>query len=537
MPFSIHILLFLFSATLMHSGAATAQNAVDPAQKIIRIALTEEPPQLNSTKSTDQVSFFVNGHIHEGLLRYDRRRRLVPGVAERWDVTQTGATFHLRSDALWSDGKPVTAHDFVFAWRLTVDPANASEYAFIMYPIRNAEAVNQGKMPLDSLAVRAVDDRTLAVEFERPCAYFLSLAAFGTYAPVREDFYRSRGERYAADAGDLLSNGPFVLTDWVHGASLRMEKNPHYWDRDAIRLNAIEAPYITSDTQARFNLFKDGKIVLTDLDSETLRDALQNRLRIRKYSDGAVFFLEFNHRPGRPTDNLNLRRAIQAVYDPREMVDKVIAVPGNLPGRSLFPVWLRGLDDTFRKEYPAKPWKVDVEAGRRHLATAKAELGLDAIPPLVLLTGQAPNTAKQAEYVQNLLKKTLGLDIRIDKQTFKQRLAKMTSGDFDIVAAGWGPDFDDPMTFADLFASWNENNRGRYASDTYDRQVRRALDSNDARQRLEAFAAIQQLITDDVVVIPQYERGRAYVQHPKVKGVLRPVLGADPDYTFARIVD
>jgi oligopeptide transport system substrate-binding protein len=529
--------LFGLGLCLLWAAPILGEGAVDAQKQRIQIALGEEPPQLNSTKSTDQASFFVLGHVKEGLLRYDKRRRLAPGVAERWEINAEGATFYLRQDARWSDGKAVTAHDFAFSWKLAVDPANASQYAFIMYPIRNAEAVNQGQMPLDSLAVTVVDNHTLKVEFERPCGYFLSLTAFGTYFPVREDFYRSRGERYAADAQDLLFNGPFKLASWVHGASLRLEKNEHYWGREAVKLDIIDAPYMTTDTRARFNLFKDGNIATTGLDSETLKDALAQKYKIRKFADGAVFYLEFNFRDGRLTGNKKLRQAIQAIYDPRELVDKVIAIPGNVPGRSLFPEWLQGVEKSFRKEYPAPEAKVDIAVGRRLLEEARGELGLDAWPPLVLLTGQSPTSAKQAEYLQNLFKETLGLDLKIDKQTFKQRLAKMTSGDFDIVAAGWGPDFNDPMTFGDLFASWNENNRGRYANDGYDRQVRLAQDSADAKTRMQAFAEIQRIIFADVAILPQYERGSVYVQHPKLKGVLRNIIGTDPDYTYARVAE
>jgi len=530
-------LLIPVVACLLWGAPLMAEGAVDAKKQRIQIALGEEPPQLNSTKSTDQASFFVLGHVKEGLLRYDRRRRLAPGVAERWEMDAEGVTFYLREDARWSDGQPVTARDFEFAWKLAVDPANASQYAFILYPIRNAEKVNNGEMPLDSLGVQVVDDRTLKVAFERPCGYFLSLTAFGTYFPVREDFYKSRGERYAADAGDLLFNGPFKLTNWVHGASLRLEKNEQYWNRDAVALEVIDAPYITPDTRARFNLFKDGNIAMTGLDSETLKDALEQKYKIRKFSDGAVFYLEFNFREGRLTRNLKLRQAIQAIYDPRELVDKVIAVPGNVPGRSLFPQWLQGVEGSFRKEHPAAEAEVDIEKGRRLLEEARAQLGLEAWPPLILLTGQSPTAAKQAEYLQNLFKEALALDLKIDKQTFKQRLAKMTSGEFDIVAAGWGPDFNDPMTFADLFASWNENNRGRYANDEYDRQVRVAQNSADPAERMAAFAEIQRIIFEDVAILPQYERGSVYVQHPKLKGVVRNIIGTDPDYTHARVAE
>lgn len=529
----ILLLLLLFPWALRAQIEASSANYETQS---ITIALTQEPPQLNSMKATDQVSILVLGHVSEGLVRYDKRGRLVPGVAKRWQIDDQGATFWLRDDAKWSDGFPVTAHDFVFAWQNALDPATASEYAFILYPVKHAEAINKGDLDKSQLAVTAVDKYTLRVEFERPCGYFLKLAAFVTYNPVRQDFVESKGERYAADAADLLYNGPFKITEWVHSASLKMVKNENYWNKDTIQLNEINAAYITADTTARLNLYKDGKIVLTRLDIETLKSALKHKYKIRKFTTGSVFYIEFNFRDGRPTRNINIRRAMQAVFDPHELVNKVLATPGNLPGYSLFPVWLDGVENKFRKEYPVRKFDVDIAKGKAYLAEARKELGVEKIPPLTLLVGDSPNAAKQAEYLQGYFKSTLDLDIKIDIQTFKQRLAKMTSGDFDMVAAGWGPDFDDVMTFGDLFASWNLNNRGRYNNPAYDKSVRTALNTSVARIRMDAMGELQRIITDDVVVLPEYEQGVVYLQNPKLRGVVRRVVGSDPDYTYARVV-
>ncbi|MEX2488027.1 MAG: peptide ABC transporter substrate-binding protein, partial [Pseudomonadales bacterium] len=456
--------------------------------------------------------------------------------AESWEIDEQGATFKLREEARWSDGVPVTAHDFVFAWRNALRPTTASEYAFILYSVKNAEVINEGELPATELGVRAVDDHTLEVDFERPVPYFLKLTAFSTYFPVRQDFFESQGDRYAADAEDLLFNGPFKLTSWKHGASLKMKKNEQYWDKESIHLNGVHADYITSDTRSRLNLFIDGKIAYTGLDGETYQDAMSQRFRIKRFSTGSVFFIEFNHREGRPTANLNLRRAIQHVFDPYEMVNKVLATPGNLPGKSLFPVWLDGVDGKFRREYPAPEVEVDVDQAKEYLKKARQELGVDKISPLVLLTGDSPRAAKQAEYLQGLLKSRLDLEIKIDRQTFKQRLSKMTSGEFDMVAAGWGPDFDDVMTFGDLFASWNLNNRGRYSNPEYDKWVRVAMDSTDPGVRMDAMGKLQEILHEDAVIIPQYEQGVIYLMHPKLKGVVRRVVGADPDYRYGRVV-
>jgi oligopeptide transport system substrate-binding protein len=256
---------------------------------------------------------------------------------------------------------------------------------------------------------------------------------------------------------------------------------------------------------------------------------------MKSFADGSLFYMEFNHREGRPTRNRNLRKAIQLAFDPAEYVSKVIGVPGNRPGVGLIPRWLRGVEGPFRQEYPLDPVPVDLAAARRHLEAARAELG-GAIPPLVWLTGDTPFSAREAEYFQRVFAKRLGIELKIDKQIFKQRLAMMTAGQFDIVAAGWGPDYADPMTFADLWTSWNENNRGRWRSAEYDALIRRAQATADPRARMDAMAAAERIALDDLAVLPTVERSTIYAHGRRVTGIVRHVVGPDPDYTSARIV-
>ena len=527
------LLYWVSSLTGSHT---TTLNAIDAESGTVTLLLRTEPPQLDSTRATDSVSISVLGHVMEGLLRFDENNQLAPGVAERWEIREDGATFWLRPDARWSDGVPVTAHDFVFAWRTAISPATASEYAFILYPVKNGESINSGNLPVEALGVRAVNNQTLEVEFEQPLAYFEELVAFSTYHPIREDFYHSREGRYGADVDDLLYNGPFEMTLWVHGAHVRLEKNPDYWDRERIRLNVIDMPYFTTDATSALNLFKDGKVAVVDyLGAEQLNEVLQQRWQLKRFGDGSVWFLAFNFSPDRITSNWHLRKALQLVTDPSELVNRVIKLPGNLPGESLFPVWLQGVNTFFRQEHPVPKIELNLEAAREHLEIAMEELGLDNPPSIALLVDDSPGAAKQAEYFQNLYGSQLGLDIRIDRQIFKQRLAKMQNQDFDLAVYGWGPDFADPLTFGELFASWNPNNNGRFNNTEYDESVRLAQSSLNPQTRMEAFARQQEILIEEVALIPNYERGRVYITDRRLQGVVRRAVGPDPDYTNAFI--
>ena len=531
------VLLFLLGQVNRCTGTRSAsKGAIDVASGTITLNLAQEPPQLDSTKATDQVSGMVLGHVMEGLLRYDLDNNLVAGVAESWSLSDTEATFTLKKRLQWSNGTPITAHDFVFAWRKAVDPLTASQYAFILFFIENAREITAGEMPIDQLGVTAVDDHTLHVSLTEPTPFFLSLTAFPTYFPINESFYESTEGRYGANAEDLIYNGPFTIAQWVHNANVRLEKNGYYWNSDTVQLEVIDFAYILSDANAIINLFESGDIAQAGLNAELVDRALRNRWDIRQHVDGSVFFIEINHREERLTRNYNLRKALQYVNDPAELVNKVIKLPGNLPGESIFPVWVQGVRGKFREEFPARPLMTNYDKAREHYALALEELGVDEIT-LVMLSGDNPAANKQSEYYQSKYAKELGLQLKLDRQIFKQRLQKMTDGDFDLVLAGWGPDYDDALTFGDLFTSWNENNRGRYNSPEVDRQIDIAKNSSDPEARMAAFAKVQDILNEDVAILVNYERGSLYVIHERLKNVARRSVGPDPDYSFAYIVD
>lgn len=518
-----------------YCASALADSGVDVSAQRIRIALKSEPPTLNSLQVSDVVSGFILNHVMEGLLKYDARNELAAGVAERWQLRPDGATFWLRRNARWSDGKPVTAHDFVFAWQQVVSPATASLYAFIMLPVKNAERINRGELPVNQLGVRAVDDYQIEVQFERPCPYFLGLTAFATYFPIREDFFRARGNRYAADVEDFLFNGPFALTRWDHGAHLTLSKNTHYWNAPAIRLQEIDIPYITGDTSAKFNLFQEGSIAMAQLDATTLQEAVKRGSSMQLFNSGGLFFLEFNQRSERLTTNIHLRRAIQAIFSAEQLTNKIIGLPGNLPTVSFFPHSVKGLDGVFREEFPAQMPPRGVAIARSELALAQRELGIKQWPPLVILARSSPTEKKIAEYFQQLLQQGLGIPVRIDIQIFKQAIDKMNRGDFDVAVAGWLPDFDDAISFGDVMASWNENNRGRYSSEQYDALVNAANATANQALRMPLFAQMQKLLIEDAPILPMFESTEVYVTNPQLRGVTRSLFGGDLDFRNAYV--
>jgi oligopeptide transport system substrate-binding protein len=505
---------------------------VDLENDSISLAMATEPPSLNTLLATDSESFFVLTHVMEGLTQYNLKNELVPGVASHWELDDSGVTFWLRKDARWSDGEAVIAEHFAYAWREALDPGNAAPYASILYPIKNARAINTGQLEKDQLGVKVIDSHTLRVDFEQACPYFLGLTAFATYYPRRPDIVQRHGTRFAAEADTMVYNGPFKLESWVHGANLELVKNPEYWDASRVALKRIKVPFMTSSTGASLNLYKDGAIAFSSLDAESLKEAVVQGYQVRRFRNGIIYFIEFNFRQDRATVNGDLRRAMQLVFDSATLVNKVIAMPGNKPLNSLFPSTVRGVDGPFYREYPAQPPQQNLALARQHLERARKTFG-GQLPPLTFLVSEAPVSVIIGEYLQNLFKQALGLDIRLDKQIFKQRIAKMQSGDFDMVLAGWGPDFDDAITYADLFASWNENNRGRYNNERYDHWVAVAQQSSDQKQRMDAMSQMQNILQQDVGILPLFEGASVYLQHASLRGVGRAIFGGDPSYKFA----
>ena len=522
--------LLLLVAAAHSAGQGTA---IDADAGVVRLALATEPPSLDSVRATDQVSAFVLAHIGEGLLQYDRDNRLAPAVAERYELNDRGATFWLRRDARWEDGTPLTAGDFVYAWREVVRPANGAQYAPLLFPLLNARAIAAGEAAPETLGVSAPEDYRLEVRFAEPCAWFPALTAMMTLLPLPQEFHARQGSRYAADAGRLLGNGPYRLARWVHGSELVLEQNPWHRDAAALAIRRIEIPYITSDARAELNLFLDERIALANVSGDALGQVLAQRLHLRQFRDGYVWFVGFNFRAGRLTRNRALRQAIQAVIEPREVVEQVLRLPGVRPTETLFPSVLRAGERRFIDAWPLVPVERSRERAGQLIEQARRELGGAGLAPLYLLSSEDPGPVKLGEYLQALLARTLGLDVRLDRQIFKQRIQKMNSGDYDMVLANWGPDFADPITFGELFASWNPVNRGRFSSMEYDRLVRVAQTASDPAARFAAMNGLQILVRDEVPVIPIYENARLYVQHPRLRGVVRAPFGGDPILRYA----
>ncbi|KHE68063.1 peptide ABC transporter substrate-binding protein, partial [Halobacillus sp. BBL2006] len=307
------------------------ENSSSNGEQVLRLTEGAEIPSMDSSLTIDAIASQWLGSTKDGLYRLGKDGETEPGIAKDHKVSEDGLvwTFNLREGAKWSNGDAVTAHDFVYAWQRAVDPEIGSEYGPYMMNgvIKNAEAVSKGEKELDELGVKAVDDYTFEVTLEKPTPYFESMTAFGTFLPLNQKFVEEQGDGYAMESDALLSNGPFVMTEWNHGEGWTVEKNEDYWDADQVKLDKIKVN-VVKDTASAVNLYQTDEVDVTNLSSEFV-DEYRSSEEFRVEEEPTVFFLKMNQE-NEILSNLHARKAIQMVVDRQSMVD-VILNNGSLP--------------------------------------------------------------------------------------------------------------------------------------------------------------------------------------------------------------
>ncbi len=516
---------------LLIAANHTLAKGVDIEGNRITASLNGEPPTLDSALAEDADSYFLLRHLKEGLVRADGRGKIVPGVASRWRLSPEGATFFLNPEATWSDGKPVTAHDFVFAWRRVVTPATgASGSTFMYYVLANAEEIIAGNKSPETLGVRAIDDLTLEVTTSQHVPYLLEVLAGIPFLPQRQDIVTKYGDEYAAKSDKQLFNGPFVLGDWVHGAKIVINKNTAYWNASEIAIEGIDFNYITTDRRALFNLFLSGEIATLLIDNTILEDVSDAGVRLRKRPNHCYSQITLNLRATRATGNKALRKALTHAFDHDTYVNRIIAMPGSTKLTSQYPdEILSHTEESFSQAFPSSFPGTNLKTARQYLNQAKSELG--TLPKIVLLSREG--NEKQDEFIQALYKRELGLDIVIDRQSFKQAIEKLIKGDFDLAFSGFcNGILTDPYIVARTYESSNPFNDGKFKNDRYDTLLSQSKQETDPAKRMRLFAEMEAILFDQAAYIPTVQTSDLYVQDDRVRGLS---YGPVSDFSRAQI--
>ncbi|MGM9987459.1 MAG: ABC transporter substrate-binding protein [Bacillaceae bacterium] len=511
------------------------QGSKDAAKQVLNLAASSEIPSLDSGKTTDSVSFEVLTNVMEGLYRLDKDNKPTPGMAEKVDVSEDKKTytFHLR-DAKWSNGDPVTAKDFVYAWQRNLSKELAAEYAFILYYIKNAEKVNTGKAKPEELGAVAKDDKTLVVELEKPCPYFLELTTFGTYFPINEKIVKEKGEKFALEAENTVYNGPFKLTEWKHEEGWKMEKNDTYWDKDTVKLEEINVKVI-KDQATAVNLYDTGKLDRTTLKAEFI-DKYRSTPEFKTVPDSRLYFIRYNQK-NKVFANQKVRQAINLAYD-KEGITGTLLNDGSIPGYFLVPkAFVNGPDGKDFRDANGDLYKTNVAEAKKLWEEAKKELGQKEIT-VKMLNYDDDTSKKVGAFIQEELQKNLpGLKVEAVQQPFKQKLDLEKKQNYEFSLSGWGPDYPDPMTFVDMFETKSPFNEMSYSNPKYDELVNKSRGEllTDPDARWKALQEAEKILLDDAAISPMYQRGIAYVQKPYVKDIYKHNFGGDYSYKWAYI--
>ncbi len=512
-------------------GAAGEERA-----QVLNLIETSEIPSMDSTLATDSVSFNVMNNVFEGLYRLGENDEPVLGMAaEEPTVSEDGKTYTFTiRDAQWTNGDPVTAQNFEYAWKKALNPDTGAEYAYIMYDIKNAAKVNSGELPVDELGVKAVDEKTLEVTLETPVPYFTALLSFATFYPQHEGFITEQGDQYGLEANTTIYNGPFVLSDWKHEQSFQLKKNADYWDAETVQLEEVNYN-IVKDTSTSVNLYETDKADITGLSAEFV-DKYKSDENFKTRADTSVFFLRFNQ-ANEVLANVNARKAIDSGYDKQGLVD-VLLNNGSMPAYYLVPAdFVTGPDGNDYRETNGNFGAFDAAKAGEYWATAKEELGKDTFE-LELLNYDSESSRKIGEFLKEQLETSLpGLTVTISQQPFAQKLDLESAGDYDMSFAGWGPDYPDPMTFIDMFVTDGAHNQMGYSNPEYDKLVEQAKGEllSDLDARWTALLDAEKILFEDQAISPMYQRGTSYLERPYVKDVLRHSFGADSSLKWAHI--
>lgn len=502
--------------------AAPVEAKAEPVKSnVVTIANDVELSSMDIGVATDGTAFEAIAAVTEGLLQLDADGNAIPGMAVKEEVSEDGLTrtFTLR-DAKWSDGQPVTAHDFVFSWRRLVDPKTASQYGNMLgvAGVKNADAITRGEMEPSELGVTAVDDKTFKVELAYPVPFFDQLMAFPVYYPIREDFYNKYKDQYALTPEAILSNGPFKMVEWNQGANYTMVKNDMYYDAENVKIDGLNFQ-VVKDAQSAMVAFEQGTVDYVKLTGEMVEQYKDSEEMINTLG-GYLWYLSPNQNvPG--LENLNMRMAIALSFD-KEQIAEYLLKDGSIAANFAVPVKLAvGPDGKDFRETTPEYLNVNKEKAKEYFEKAKAELGKDEFA-YELLFEDTESSKKVAEFLKSEIETTLpGMTINLKQQPKKARLQLMRAKTYDIGLTRWGPDYADPMTYLELWITGGPANYGDWSNPEYDRLVYEAGKGTLTGKPVERWEALKQaekICLDDAAIIPVYQTGSAVMINKELDG-------------------
>lgn len=520
------------ASTEASTGASTeaaAESTGTVSTEDLKVMMETPVESLDPQQATDGTSFEVIADYTDGLTQMDADGQAVPAIAESWETSEDGLTwtFHLREDAVWSNGTPVTAADFVFAWQRAVDPDVASEYAYMLSDIgqiKNAAEIIAGEKDKSELGVTAVDDYTLQVELNAPVSYFTSLMYFPTYYPVNEEFYESCADTFATSPETTLSNGAFVLDSYEPAATeFHLTKNENYYDADRVQLAGLDYQVI-QDSQTALMSFQNGELDMTLVNGDQV-DQVEDDPAFQAVGAGYLWYVSPNISGVEELQNDNIRKALTFAID-REAITTDVLKDGSKPTYTAVPMdFAAGPDGSDFSEDQDKFSDVcayDVTKAQDYWSKGLEELGIDSLElELVVDADDAPQ--KVATVLQEQWQTALpGLTINIKGEPKKQRVQDLQDGNYQLGLTRWGPDYADPMTYLGMWVTDCSNNYGLWSNEEYDSIITECTTgetATDPEARWEKLYDAEQIVMDESVIFPLYTQCNAEMVSTNVSGV------------------
>lgn len=498
------------------------------AKQVLNMVEASEIPTMDSSLAHDNVSFTVLSNVNEGLYRLGKASEPELAMAKDDQVSEDGLvhTYTIR-DANWSNGDPVTAADFVFAWQRVFKETGQYGSMFETANILNASEIVTGEKQADTLGVKALDEKTLEVTLTTPNALLGQLLTFPTFLPQNQKFVESQGEKYALEADNLLYNGPFILSEWKHDASWKYQKNTKYWDADTVKLDEVNV-FVVKEAATQLNLYDTNKVDSINLSSASV-DQYKDDKDFITLADSEIFFLRFNHNH-KALGNKNIRRAIDMSWDKQAHVDRILnngslALYGLVPKN--FSTSPTGKD--FR-ELNGELNHGDIKEAQAYLAKGLKEIGQDSVD-ITLTVSAVEGNDKTAEYLKNQLEKNLPqVKIKLKLVPVEQRYELESALEYEMVISAWGPDYIDPMTYIGMWVTKGSANRMDYSNPKYDVLVKNISSEEDTTKRYEMMLEAEKMLFEDAAIAPLYQRGLAVLQRSTINGLVRHPSG--PDFSF-----
>ncbi|MBT8801432.1 peptide ABC transporter substrate-binding protein [Lactobacillus delbrueckii subsp. bulgaricus] len=514
----------LASAALLAACGSNSSKESSSSKKTLNWTDASEIPTMDMSKATDATSFNQLSNTMEGLYRLGKNSKLEKALATSEKVSKDGKTYtYTLRKSKWSDGSELTAKDFVYSWRRTVDPKTASQYSYLFSGIKNADAIVAGKKKPETLGIKAVGKYKLVITLERRIAYFDKLMGFVVFFPQSEKAVTKYGSKYGTASKYMLYNGPFKQTGWTgSNLSWKMVKNPYYWDKKNVKLDTITWS-VQKTPSTSYNLYQSNKLDYTGLDASQTKQ-LKNQKGYVTLNQGATFYLQFNIAKNKYLANTNIRKALSLAVDRKGLTS---SLGGNsVPANTLTPTQLtdvNGEDYTKRISKSAEsfyPASTNKKEAVKYLNKGLKELGVSKFS-FKILSDDTDSGKKTTEFLQSTFESTFGNKVSVSVQNlpFKTRLSRSTSGNFDVVISGWSADFADPISFLDLFTSTNPENNGKWKNTSYDKLIADSKTTASTSKRWDDLTKAEDILLNNVGVAPLYYNTSAALIRPTVKDV------------------